>query len=70
MNIIGQNNFLEHFHSDSPNVSFDLEYYDVQSIEKGYPTESFSQLEILEKQLRFKFSKLSQKVVWLPWQQT
>ena len=46
-----------------------LEYYDVQSIE-GYPTESFSQVEILEKQRRFEFSKLSQKVVWLPWQHT
>ena len=46
-----------------------LEYYDVQSI-KGYPTESFSHVEILEKQWRFEFSKLSQKVAWLPWQHT
>ena len=34
---------------------------------EGYPTESFSQVEILEK-WRIKFSKISQKVAWLPWQ--
>ena len=44
-----------------------LEYYYIQSIE-GYPAESFSQVEILEKQLRFEFSKWCQKVVWLPLQ--
>ena len=37
---------------------------------EGYPTESFSQVEILEKQWRFEFSKISQKVAWLPWQHT
>ena len=42
-----------------------LEFYDVQSLE-GYPTESFSQVEIPEKQWRFEFSRLSRKVVWLP----
>ena len=31
---------------------------------------SFSQAEILEKQWRFEFSKISQKVAWLPWQRT
>ena len=46
-----------------------LDCFVVQSIE-GYPTESFSQVEIHEKQGRFDFSKLSQKVVWLPWQHT
>ena len=46
-----------------------LEYYDVQSLE-GYPTESFSQAGILEKQWRLEFSKLYQKVAWLPWQHT
>ena len=43
MTIFGQNDFLECFHSDSPSISYDLnflEYYDVRSIE-GYPTESF-----------------------------
>ena len=30
-----------------------LEYYDIQSIE-GYPTESFSQVEILEKTLEIR----------------
>ena len=48
---------------------FFLDYYDVQSIE-SYPTESFSQAEILEKQWRFEFSKISQKIAWLPWQHT
>ena len=38
-----------------------LEYYDVKSIE-AYPTESFSQVEILEKELQFEFSKISQKL--------
>ena len=46
-----------------------LEFYDVQSLE-GYPTESFSQVEIIKKQWRFGFSELSQKVAWLPWQHT
>ena len=32
-----------------------FEYYDVQSTE-AYPTESFSQVKILEKEWRFKFS--------------
>ena len=38
-----------------------LDYYVLQSNE-SYPTESFSQAEILEKQWRFEFSKISQKV--------
>ena len=37
---------------------------------KGYPTDSFSQVEILEKQWRLKFSKTSRKVAWLQWQHT
>ena len=41
--------------------------FGVQSIE-SYSTESFSQAEILEKQWKFEFSKISQKVAWLPWQ--
>ena len=61
MTIFAQNNLMESFHIDTPNVSFS-EYCDVQSIE-GYPTESFFQLEILAKQRRFEFSKLSRKVV-------
>ena len=43
-----------------------VDYYDDQSIE-SYPTESFSQEEILEKQLIFEFSKLSRKVVRADW---
>ena len=46
-----------------------LDYFDVQSIE-SYLTESFSQAEILQKQSRFEFSKISRKVPWLLWQHT
>ena len=70
MTIFGQNDFLESFHSDIPQLWLNfLEFYYVQRIE-GYRTGSFSQMEILEKQWRFEFSKLSRKVVWLPWQHT
>ena len=41
----------------------------VRSVE-GYPTESLSQVDILEKEWQFEFSKTSQKVAWLPWQHT
>ena len=44
-----------------------LQYYYIQSIE-GYQAESLSEVEILKKQLRFKFSNWYQKVVWLPLQ--
>ena len=66
MTIFGQNYFLECLRGDSPNL---LDYYDVQSTER-YPTESFSQAKILEKQWRFEFSKINQKIAWLPWQHT
>ena len=63
MTIVGQNDFLECFHNDTPIISFDLnflEYSDVQSLD-CYPTESFCQQEILEKQWRIKLSRLSRK---------
>ena len=67
MTIFGQNEFQECFHSNSPDISYIklslnfLEYYDVRSIE-GYPTESFSQVEIPETQWRFEFSKKAKRL--------
>ena len=56
---IGKNDFLEPHHRGKTNTS-SLEYYDVSSIE-GYLIESLSEVEILEKQWRFEFSKLCLK---------